>query len=146
MASKPPGWTRMKCGHVSIKNQLKNGLQRSRLDSMKFDYFELRINWRAASRAPGWIHMKFYHFQIKKQLKNSLKSNKLDSHEIWSFFNQASLIEWTQELQAGFLQNFIIFVQLRINWRMASRARPDIYNIWLSVNEESIEEWPPENR
>ena len=74
-----------------------------------------------ASRAPGWIHMKFHHFSIKNQLKNGIKSSRLGSYEVCSFFNEESIKEWPQEHQAGFIWNLII-CQLRILWRMASRA------------------------
>ena len=90
---------------------------------VKLAYFYSRINWRMASTAAGWIHVKFDYLLIKNQLKNGLKNSRLDAPNIWSFFNDESMKELPQELQAGFVWNLIIF-QLRINWRTASRA-PD---------------------
>ena len=100
-----PGWIHMKFDHVSINNQLKNGLRSSRLDTD-----EIQLVWPAQARlglaragqacwaggswgpsvtryadhppSTGWIYMKVNDFLIKTQLKNGLKSSRLDSYEI----------------------------------------------------------------
>ena len=60
----------MEFDQFPIEDQLKNGLQTSRLDACEI-----------------WLLL------IENQLKNGRKSAKLASYEIWSFLNQ----EWIKE-------------------------------------------------
>ena len=92
----------MKFDYLSIKNQLKNGLNSSRLDS-----YEIWSIW------------------ITNQLKNGPTSSRLDSYEVYSL-SKEPIKEWPQELQTGFIWNWMI-VELGINEKMDSTAPGRIY-------------------
>ena len=82
IASRAPDCIHMKFDHFSIKNQLKNGLNSSRLDPYEIWSFLIKNqlnNGIVSSRLDSY---EIYSLSIKNQLKNGLKSSRLDSCEI----------------------------------------------------------------
>ena len=86
MASKDTGWIHMKCGYFSLKNQLKDCVKSSRLDS--YEVWSL-FSCESINEWPP----------------------ELQAGLIWNFIilNWESINEWPRELQAGFIWIFIIF-------------------------------------
>ena len=84
----PVGWVIPRAetfDHRLMKNKSKDCLKSSKLDPYEIcSFFHARINWRMASRAPGWRQCNLI------------------------IFNEASMNEWPQELQAGFVWDLII--------------------------------------
>ena len=84
IASRAPRWIHIKFHHFSIKNQLKNCLESSWLDSYEtWSCFQLRIDWKIASRAPSWIGVKSDHLFSQE----SIKTSRLDSYKMFALFD-----------------------------------------------------------
>ena len=111
MASRPTGWIHMKWHDFQIKNQLKNCLKSSRMDSYE--------TWS---------------FSMTNQLKNGLESFRLGSYEMLWLFNQKSIKEWSPEnsdmtVDAS-LMNELLFEWVGTDKPVITITRPIYTMIW----------------
>ena len=82
IASRAPDCVHMKFDHVSIKNQLKNGLNSSRLYPYEIWSFWIKNQLKNGIVSSRLDSYEIYSLSIKNQLKNGVKSSRLDSCEI----------------------------------------------------------------
>ena len=83
MAATAPGSILMKIDHFSIKIQLRNGVQNSRLDFDSIWWFSIKNQLRNLFQTSGSIFLNIDDFSIKNQLRNGLQSPSLDFDQKW---------------------------------------------------------------